>query len=412
MFIEQISGQKIKIKFDINEKQLLLGDILKITASGKTGVLVQITGISTAEKNPNFNLAESKILYTIDSAGKLINWQGNIPSQDFLINKLSAKEVLLCSNTLNTQTPLPVGILSLYPDTEVNLEASFFERPTVIYCDKQTQKDNILSLLSCELSKTAGKTVLIDFDNSYSDLKVSLTLEAGKNIKLPFDLKGLELLYKKSLSEASAETRATVEDIFMEVENYLSSGEIENIPFSSFRQAVDSVYASNKLTELVLLKNKLFDYKLQNTMSRVSKRPLDERLLSKIYRLFYEVFSRNKNQDDFLLIIDDILSPTEKIMLSKRLAMIYLLIKKVDYRTISETLKVSTATVLFYSAVFKEKQTRIVNLIKQMLKKEKVLGFLEDVFADLMIHPGIYIGHHKLKWEHEKKKEERKTLPS
>ena len=62
MFIEQISGQKIKIKFDINEKQLLLGDILKITASGKTGVLVQITGISTAEKNPNFNLAESKIL--------------------------------------------------------------------------------------------------------------------------------------------------------------------------------------------------------------------------------------------------------------------------------------------------------------------------------------------------------------
>jgi len=257
MFIEQISGQKIKIKFDINEKQLLLGDILKITASGKTGVLVQITGISTAEKNPNFNLAESKILYTIDSAGKLINWQGNIPSQDFLINKLSAKEVLLCSNTLNTQTPLPVGILSLYPDTEVNLEASFFERPTVIYCDKQTQKDNILSLLSCELSKTAGKTVLIDFDNSYSDLKVSLTLEAGKNIKLPFDLKGLELFYKKSLSDASAETRATVEDIFMEVENYLSSGEVENIPFSSFKQAVDSVYATNKLTELVLLKNKL-----------------------------------------------------------------------------------------------------------------------------------------------------------
>ena len=257
MFIEQISGQKIKIKFDINEKQLLLGDILKITASGKTGVLVQITGISTAEKNPNFNLAESKILYTIDSAGKLINWQGNIPSQDFLINKLSAKEVLLCSNTLHTQTPLPVGILSLYPDTEVNLEASFFERPTVIYCDKQTQKDNILSLLSCELSKTAGKTVLIDFDNSYSDLKVSLTLEAGKNIKLPFDLKGLELFYKKSLSDASAETRATVEDIFMEVENYLSSGEVENIPFSSFKQAVDSVYATNKLTELVLLKNKL-----------------------------------------------------------------------------------------------------------------------------------------------------------
>ena len=257
MFIEQISGQKIRIKFDINEKQLLLGDILKITASGKNGVLVQIIGISTAEKNPNFNIAESKILFTIDSSGKLISWQGNIPSQDFMIKKLSAQEVLLCSNTLNPQNPVPMGTLSLYPDMEINLEASFFEKPTVIYCDKQTQKDTILNILSCELSKNLEKTVLIDFNGDYSDLKVSLIMEAGKNIKLPFDTKGLELLYNKSLLGVSSETRAAVEDIFIEIENYLSSGEVEFIPFASFRQAVDSVYQTNKLAELVLLKNKL-----------------------------------------------------------------------------------------------------------------------------------------------------------
>ena len=257
MFIEQISGQNIKIKFDINEKQLLLGDILKITASGKNGVLVQVVGISTAEKNPNFNLAESKILFSIDSSGKFINWFGNIPSQDFIINKLSAKEVLLCSNALNPQNSVPMGTLSLYPDTPLNIEASFLEKPTVIYCDKQSQKDNILNILSCELSKNLEKTVLIDFNNNYSDLRVSSILEAGKNIKLPFDLKGLELIYNKSLSGASPETRATIEDIFIEIENYLSSDEVEFIPFSSFRQAVDSVYETNKITELVLLKNKL-----------------------------------------------------------------------------------------------------------------------------------------------------------
>ena len=112
-----------------------------------------------------------------------------------------------------------------------------------------------------------------------------------------------------------------------------------------------------------LLKNKLFDYKLQNTMSRVSKRPLDERLLSKIYRLFYEVFSRNKNQDDFLLIIDDILSSSEKIMLSKRLAIIYLLIKGVDYRDIMDTLKVSSATVVFYASIFLKRSSKLRNII-------------------------------------------------
>ncbi|MBI5122931.1 hypothetical protein HZA75_03680 [Candidatus Roizmanbacteria bacterium] len=111
-------------------------------------------------------------------------------------------------------------------------------------------------------------------------------------------------------------------------------------------------------------------------------------------------------------MIDDILSPSEKIMIAKRLGMIYLLIKGVDFRTIANTLKVSTSTVLFYSVAYKEKRAQITNLIEQMLKKEKVLNFLEDLFADLTIHPGIYIGHHKLKWEYEKKKIERKTLPA
>ena len=147
-------------------------------------------------------------------------------------------------------------------------------------------------------------------------------------------------------------------------------------------------------------------------MTRISKKFIKEEIILKLYRLFFEVFSRSNDQQSFLSLIDDILSPTEKIMIAKRLGMIYLLIKGVDFRTIAETLKVSAATVLFYSVVYKEKKAQTTKLIEQMLKKENVLNFLEDLFADLTIHPGIYIGHHKLKWEHEKKKEERKTLPS
>lgn len=257
MFIEQISGQNIKIKFDISETQLLLGDILKIISSGKNGVLAQIIGISTDEKTADFNIAESKILYTIDSSGKLINWQGNLPSQDFIINKISAEETLLCSKALNPENPVFLGNLALYPDVEANLEASFFEHPTVIFCDKQTQKNNILEILAVELSKNYEKVLLVDYNGDYQDLKVSHNLKAGQNFKLPFDTKGLELLYNKTLPGVSPETRAAIEDIFIEIENYLSSGKIEFIPFSNFYQAVESVYQTNKIPELVLLKNKL-----------------------------------------------------------------------------------------------------------------------------------------------------------
>src|SRR3989338_2456810 len=146
-------------------------------------------------------------------------------------------------------------------------------------------------------------------------------------------------------------------------------------------------------------------------MTRISKKYIKEEIIIKLYRLFFEVFSRSDNQQSFLSLIYDILSPTEKVMIAKRLGMIYLLIKGVDFRTIADTLKVSTATVLFYSVVYKEKKVQTTKLIEHMLKKEKVLNFVEDLFADLTIHPGIYIGHHKLNWEYNKKKEARKILP-
>lgn len=145
-------------------------------------------------------------------------------------------------------------------------------------------------------------------------------------------------------------------------------------------------------------------------MPRVSKRPVSEKLLSKTYRLFYEVFSRNKGRDDFLLIIDDILSSSEKIMLSKRLAVIYLLIKGVDYRDIMDTLKVSSATVVFYASTFLKRNSKVRTIIENMLNKEKVLNFLDDFFADIMIHPGIYKGHWQMYWNHKRKQENRKIL--
>jgi len=261
MFIEQTSGQNVKIKFDISEKPLLLGDILKITLSGKDGVLAQVIEISSPEKNPHFNAAQTKILFTVEQTGRLTSWQGNVPSQEFRIGKISSEELMLCSRALNPQNPVQIGSLSLYPGTEIELEAAYFENPTVVFCDKETQKNNILNLLSCELSKNERKTILIDFNGDFSDLKVSSILTAGKDIKIPLNIKGLENLYDKTLNDISAETRAIIEGIFIELEDYLSSGEADYIPFSSLIQAVSSVYETSKMAELVLLKNKL--YRLQ-----------------------------------------------------------------------------------------------------------------------------------------------------
>lgn len=110
-------------------------------------------------------------------------------------------------------------------------------------------------------------------------------------------------------------------------------------------------------------------------MTRISKRVLKEEVLLKLYRLFFEVISQYNSQENFLNLIDDILSPTEKIMLTKRVAIIYLLIKGVGYRDISEVLKVSTGTVVLYAAKFYKKNSKLVEMLQKMLKKEKINSY-------------------------------------
>ena len=145
-------------------------------------------------------------------------------------------------------------------------------------------------------------------------------------------------------------------------------------------------------------------------MVHLSKKLISENVLMRIYQLFFEVISRSHSRETFLILLDDILTPTEKIMLAKRIGIIYLLIKEIDQLSIADILKVSTSTVSIYSVKFYKRDTKVIEIIKNMLIKEKVLDFMEDIFAGLWIQPGFKKGHYKLKWDYEQSKRERKYL--
>jgi len=143
-------------------------------------------------------------------------------------------------------------------------------------------------------------------------------------------------------------------------------------------------------------------------MIYISKKRLSKEVLDKIFRLFLEVISWSSNSGEFLDLANEIFSPSEKIMMAKRITIIYLLVKGIDQIVIADVLKVSTATVAKFALLNCQKENKLVELMKSMIKKEKVLNFFDDLMADLFIQPGIKIGHHKLHWEHERKKQNRK----
>lgn len=135
-------------------------------------------------------------------------------------------------------------------------------------------------------------------------------------------------------------------------------------------------------------------------MARVSKRQLDKRVLEKLFDLFFEIIGKQKNKQEFLNVIGDLLSPTERVMIAKRVAIIYLLLKKKDVRTIGQVLKVSKSTVSKFSILLSNSRG-VVPLFKKIVRNDKIIVFLNEVF-DLLFPPGTYGTSWKAGWERRK----------
>ena len=134
---------------------------------------------------------------------------------------------------------------------------------------------------------------------------------------------------------------------------------------------------------------------------------LDERVLNKLLDLFFEVVGKRYDKGDFQKIIEDLLTPAERIMIAKRIAVYYLLLKNIDYRTISNVLKISQTTISKLN-VFKEKSEGIIPTFNRIVRNEKIGEFLEEVSLALM-GPGTYGTNWKAGWKHKKELARRKT---
>ena len=106
-------------------------------------------------------------------------------------------------------------------------------------------------------------------------------------------------------------------------------------------------------------------------MAQVSKYPLKKEVKERIEELLWEVIGSLKSKQETEKFFRDLLSPTEEIMLSKRLAIALMLLKKYDYRTISDILKVSTGTVGKISLWLKHEGEGYRRVLEKIIAKEK-----------------------------------------
>ncbi|MBI5127157.1 hypothetical protein HZA76_01750 [Candidatus Roizmanbacteria bacterium] len=130
-------------------------------------------------------------------------------------------------------------------------------------------------------------------------------------------------------------------------------------------------------------------------MTRISRFPVDDKVLEKLYLLMFEVVSSMDEEEEFSKIINELLSPTEKIMIAKRIAIIYLLMKKINYTNISDVLKVSSETIAKFKMIM-IKNGEIKKVLGGIVGVEKVKNFFEELLTS---EPGTYGVDWKLAWK-------------
>lgn len=111
-------------------------------------------------------------------------------------------------------------------------------------------------------------------------------------------------------------------------------------------------------------------------MTQVSKYPISSKVYEKILEIFFKSLSEIKMNDESRQFIKDFLTPTEQIMLAKRLAVAFLLEKDYDFRTITRILRVSLTTVARVNLMRKYGGQGYQNMIKKILTEEQVKNFL------------------------------------
>ncbi len=148
-------------------------------------------------------------------------------------------------------------------------------------------------------------------------------------------------------------------------------------------------------------------------MTQVSKYPISKDIYDRCWEIFTKTLIGIKTSKDADEIVSDLLTPTERIMLTKRLAIAFLLSQGYEYRQISKILRVSFPTISMVSLALKYGSNGYKKAVNRILRDEKLREVLNKT-AQVLIAPGTRgMGSgawRYLKQELEKKSKDRKPF--
>lgn len=250
MQIVEVKNNLVKVSYDTTSEGLVLSGfvVIKDAAQAFIGQIIHL------DANEKGSFAIVKLLFVFNDEGVITPYNGSIPDINSIMDIVHPSELL---EILPVQNPIILGELA-QQGTVLKLDRTFLEE-NLLVCSEKAENNSILTEnFAKQLSNSDKKALVIDTvgNLNFSPNKVV----AGKDFKLPLNYESINFIYEKGLEDASSETKAMIQEVFLEVQNYVKTLPEQFIPFQSFKTVVDAQYEETELVELVLLKNKLLKY--------------------------------------------------------------------------------------------------------------------------------------------------------
>ncbi|MFA7659437.1 MAG: hypothetical protein WCY19_08390 [Candidatus Gastranaerophilaceae bacterium] len=250
MQIVEVKNNLVRISYDTLAEKLILSGFVVIKDSSQS-FIAQIVHLE-AESQGNFAIA--KLLFNFDENGVVSNYNGSVPDVKSIVDVVHPQEIL---ELLPVQNPLVMGDLA-QQETLLTLDRSMLEEKLLVCSEKEEDTKLLVKNLASQLDYSGKKLLVIDINGDFDFSQNKIV--AGKDFKLPLNYDTINFIYEKGLDDAKAETRALIQDVFLEVQKYVKTLSEKFIPFETFKDTVARQYEETGFVELVLLKNKLLKY--------------------------------------------------------------------------------------------------------------------------------------------------------
>lgn len=255
MKLLEIKNNLVKISYT-EEDKLALAQFIALVDNNNSyvGQIVNLKADVTS------NYAIAKLIFTFNDEGIVDNYDGSIPSMKAKLSYLDAKDIL---NLLPVERPIALGELA-QQGKMVRVDQSLFEKNLTICAEKFDNICTIVKNCTAQLMQNNEKVVVIDVDHTFGEFE---PVRFSRDFKLPLNAEMIDFIYENDLEGVDATSKAVIQDIFYEVQQYAKTVEDKFIPFDTFLKVVSQQYQQTDIPELALLKNKLLKYQEANVFA-------------------------------------------------------------------------------------------------------------------------------------------------